>query len=27
LNITGAPDLAGAAVAIKQKLQEMGDSN
>jgi succinyl-CoA synthetase beta subunit len=27
LNITGAPDLAGAAVVIKQKLQEMEDSN
>ncbi|HIF71852.1 MAG TPA: ADP-forming succinate--CoA ligase subunit beta [Dehalococcoidia bacterium] len=27
LNITGAPDLAGATVAIKQKLQEMGGSN
>lgn len=27
LNITGAPDLAGAAVAIKRKLQEMGNSN
>jgi len=27
LNITGAPDLAGAAVAIKQKLQELEGSN
>jgi succinyl-CoA synthetase beta subunit len=27
LNITGAPDLAGAAVVIKQKLQEMEEAN
>ena len=27
LNITGAPDLAGAAEVLKEKLLELGDSN